>query len=196
MFTNRFTDIELVGNSVCLRPIRPEDAGAAFPLAQDDRVTRTLLWDGPSSVESLEEGYHRQADLWKKGTGPYNFVIEELGTTALMGVIGARGEHPQVDIGYWLGVPYWGKGYMTEAVRLVTHFAFQYLEAVRVYATVFVGNEASRRVLEKSGFQLDGVLLCHALKKGEWLDEWFLTLLRTEWEAQKEWYKPELERIT
>ena len=84
---------------------------------------------------------------------------------------------------------------MTDAVRLVTYFSFQHLDALRVYAEVFVGNLGSRRVLEKCGFTLDGTLRCHAFKRGQWLDEWFFTLLRAEWEAHKDEYLPDQERV-
>ena len=79
---------------------------------------------------------------------------------------------------------------MTDAARLVTHFYFENLEAVRVYSTVFVGNMGSRRVLEKCGFALDGTLRRHALKREEWLEEWFFSLLRPEWESNRKWYLP------
>ena len=84
---------------------------------------------------------------------------------------------------------------MTDAVRLVTHFSFEYLNAIRVYATVFVGNVGSRRVLEKNGFSLDGTLRSNAFKRGEWLDEWFFSILRSEWEVDKERHEPSAVRI-
>ena len=84
---------------------------------------------------------------------------------------------------------------MTDAVRLVTHFSFEQLDALRVYATVFTGNVASRRVLEKCGFALDGTLRQQVPKRGEWLDEWFLTLLRAEWEPKRDEYRPSDERL-
>ena len=93
-------------------------------------------------------------------------------------------EYPQQrEIGYWLGVPYWGKGFGTEAVRLAISFAFQYLDAFQVSAVVFVGNEASKRVLTKNGFLFDRTLRRQSLKRGEWKDEWIYTLSRDEWEG-------------
>ena len=188
------TDLELVGKKVRMRSVRPSDAPGAFELLSDKRVTRTLLWDGPSSVDELSDSYTR---MGLPGTRvgderAYNFAIELAGVRGIVGSISARPRlHPhQIDIGYWLGVPYWNKGLMTDAVRLTTHFCFEHLNAVRVYASVFMGNIGSRRVLEKCGFTLDGTLRHHALKREKWLDEWFLSLLRTEWEANRDWYRP------
>jgi ribosomal-protein-alanine N-acetyltransferase len=84
---------------------------------------------------------------------------------------------------------------MTEAVRLVCHFSFVYLEAARAYATAFTSNIASRKVLEKSGFSVDGTLRSHVFKRGQFLDSWFLTMLRSEWEAEKERYTPRHEDV-
>ena len=116
---------------------------------------------------------------------------------AFMGCIGARLRlHPhQADIGYWLGVPYWNRGYMTEAIRLICHFCFKHLDAIRTYATVFVGNVGSRRALEKNGFSLDGTLRQHLSKRDEWLDAWFLTLLRSEWDNRREIFCPRYEEV-
>lgn len=194
----RFTDVELVGEQVRLRPLRREDASAAFELLSDDLVTRTLLWDGPSSVEALADAYEAMGLPDDGGGGPsYSFAVEAFTRPRIVGSIAARPRlHPwQLDLGYWLGAPYWGGGLMTDAVRLVTHFAFRHLDAVRVYATVFVGNEGSRRVLEKCGFALDGSLRRHVLKRQEWLDEWFFSLLRPEWQAGMDWYLPRQERL-
>ena len=66
---------------------------------------------------------------------------------------------------------------------------------MRVYATVFVGNTSSRRVLEKNGFSLDGTLRCHVNKGGKWLDGWFLSLLRNEWQTRREQYSPRYEDL-
>ena len=193
----RFQHVELVGEKVRLRPLSREDAPAAFNLLKDDRVTRAILWDGPSSVEGLGEGYDARSTLPSKESHGYDFAIEAVDSSGIIGSIGARkGSHiQQLDIGYWLGVPYWGKGLTTDAVRLATYFSFQHLNAVRVYATVFVGNTPSRRVLEKNGFVLDGTLRGQALKRGKWLDEWFLTLLRPEWESDRDWYQPQAETL-
>ena len=192
-----FSHAELVGEKMRLRPIRPKDGPPAYELLHDGAITRTLVWDGPASAEELVESYARREDWWQDGTGDYNFAIESPAEPGVLGSIQAQviGRPQQISIGYWLGAPYWGRGYMTEAARLVTHFSFEHLDAVRVFAGVFVGNPASRRVLEKNGFHLDGTLRAARYKGGEWLDEWFFTLLRRDWEAEKEWYRPRSERV-
>jgi RimJ/RimL family protein N-acetyltransferase len=69
-----------------------------------------------------------------------------------------------------LGRKYWGQGIMTEAVKLVTKYAFEKLGLKRVYANVFWGNKQSARVLEKNGFKLEGRLKKYAKKGNKFLD--------------------------
>jgi len=192
-----FKYIELVGDKVRLRPVRETDAADAYRLVADDAVLANLAWDGPSGEEEIAGTYRRLEGDLKTGES-YSFAIERVDEPGLVGCIDARfPRHPrQADIGYWLGVPYWNKGYMTEALRLVCHLSFVHLDAVRAYATVFTRNDASRRVLEKNGFSLDGTLRSHVFKRGEFVDSWFMTLLRSEWEAEKERYIPRREDIT
>jgi len=75
------------------------------------------------------------------------------------------------EIGYWLGEEYWGQGIATEAVRAMTRHGFEAWGLVRVYAAVFDYNEASKRVLEKCGYALEGTLRLSAFKAGHFVDQ-------------------------
>ena len=91
--------------------------------------------------------------------------------------LGAIGVHPQEDvhrrsmeIGYWLGEPYWGRGIVTEAVRALTRYAFDTFDVARVYAHVYEWNPASARVLEKAGYRLEGRHRKAVTKEGVTMD--------------------------
>ncbi len=75
------------------------------------------------------------------------------------------------EIGYWLEEYSWGKGIATEAVMKMTEYVFTKTNIVRLYAPVFSPNKASMRVLEKCGYQLEGVLKKSVFKNDEFLDE-------------------------
>jgi len=75
------------------------------------------------------------------------------------------------ELGYWLGEPFWGRGIMTDAVRLFTSWAFNHLEVHRIFAAAFNGNEPSIRVLEKAGFEREGRLRASVFKSGRVLDQ-------------------------
>ena len=74
------------------------------------------------------------------------------------------------ETGYWIGEPYWGKGFATEALNKVLDFAFDELQIVRVQAFVFEGNTASERVLEKCGFKQEGFLLKSYIKDNKYIN--------------------------
>ena len=82
------------------------------------------------------------------------------------------------ELGYYIGEPYWGKGYATSAVKQVCRFVFENTDIIRIFAEPFVNNQASRRVLEKAGFQLEGTLRSNAVKNGKVLDMALYALVR------------------
>jgi ribosomal-protein-alanine N-acetyltransferase len=191
-----FRHIEMVGDIVRLRPVKSSDAKAAYSLVKNEAVLVNLAWDGPADEKEVHNTYHHWEEEIKTGES-CNLTIERAEKSGLIGCIGIRfPRHPQqADIGYWLGEPFWNKGYTTDAVRLACHLSFNYLDAVRAYATVFVDNIGSRRALEKNGFALDGTLRRHIFKRGQWFDGWFFTLLRTEWESNRERFYPRREKV-
>ncbi len=81
------------------------------------------------------------------------------------------------EIGYWIGEPYWRKGYGTEAVKLLTRFAFDELRLLRVFANVFSENVASMKVLEKAQYSLEAVLRYSILKNGIVSDGYLYSIL-------------------
>ncbi len=82
------------------------------------------------------------------------------------------------ELGYWLGESHWGRGIMTEAVQAFTEWAFDTFDLNRIAAHVFEQNTASKRVLEKCGYQLEGRLRAAVVKEGVLLDEWLYASVR------------------
>ncbi|WP_163100661.1 GNAT family N-acetyltransferase [Peribacillus alkalitolerans] len=85
------------------------------------------------------------------------------------------------SIGYSIDHDQLGKGYATEALRLAVAFAFQKLHLHRLEAGVFPGNLASIKVLEKLGFQREGLARKNILINGEWKDHFQYALLKSDW---------------
>jgi RimJ/RimL family protein N-acetyltransferase len=111
------------------------------------------------------------------------FAIIVRETKRLCGGVGLNLELPsnRAELGYWVGVPFWGKGYCTEAAREVVRYGFVQLDLNRIYASCFVGNAASQRVLEKLGFSYEGRLRQHIKKWNDYRDLDFYGLLASEW---------------
>ncbi len=108
-----------------------------------------------------------------------------LGVTCDGQLSGAIGVHPQsgvyrknAELGYWLGEPFWGRGVMTRAVKLMIDYAFENFDIQRIYARPYGPNIASQRVLEKAGFLLEAKLHKTILKKDEYLDEFIYAIRR------------------
>lgn len=76
------------------------------------------------------------------------------------------------EMGYWIGEPYWGQGIATKAVEMVTDYGFNRLGLARIYTGVFDFNKASQRVMEKSGFKLEGIFKNSVVKNGKLMDEY------------------------
>jgi len=82
------------------------------------------------------------------------------------------------ELGYWLGEPFWGRGIMSSAVTDLCETAFKHYDIVRVFAEPFAHNTGSRKVLEKAGFELEGVNEKSIFKNGVILDSCIYALLK------------------
>ena len=82
------------------------------------------------------------------------------------------------ELGYYIAEPYWGKGITTEAVKLICDYVFENTDIVRIFAEPYATNTASCRVLEKSGFQFEGLLRQNAVKNGQMVDMKMYAILK------------------
>ncbi len=110
------------------------------------------------------------------------FAIEvdekAVGAVGLHKMAGANYAH-QMEIGFWLGEAYWGRGIISEVVPTVVNHAFLELGIQRIEASVYEYNPASKRVLEKSGFQYEGCSKGGVVKEGKLVDVWRFGILKT-----------------
>jgi RimJ/RimL family protein N-acetyltransferase len=131
-----------------------EDVKAIVALANDRRIAEnTARIPHPYEAADAEQ-FIAAAN---RRDGEASFVV--MRGDVLIGACGVDPRAEGVEIGYWLGVHYWGRGFATEAVRAVIDYAFGDLEHESLQAGARVSNPASRRVLEKCAFQWTGVQL-------------------------------------
>lgn len=164
-----------------LIPRTPDHARALYPLLAGTAVCDTLVWDGPESLESFLATYATPPG------DPSHRHFTILGGGVPVGSLSIRpGFQPQRgDIGYWVGIPHQRKGYATAAVRGALRIGFADMGMEKIEACAFVGNLASRGVLEKCGFRQEGLTRKAILKRGHWLDEWVFGITKEEWEARE-----------
>mgnify|MGYP003623229237 CR=1 FL=1 len=86
--------------------------------------------------------------------------------------------HITAEIGYWLGEAYWGKGIMTEAVKLISEYMFRDFDIIKIFAGVFDYNTPSMRVLEKAGFVKEAILTKGAIKNNKISDLHYYSLFK------------------
>ena len=102
-----------------------------------------------------------------------------------IGGVGLRivDQHKHAELGYWLGVPYWGQGYATEAAREILRYGFEDLGLHRIFASHFKHNPASGRILLKLGMRHEGRQRQHLRKWDQFVDSELYGMLRQEWEV-------------
>ena len=166
-----------------LRAPRFEDIKQVAKLANDRRVAEnTLAIPHPYGV--------KDAEAWIAATntrpGEETLLIEREGAVVGACAFDLRGG-PEPEIGYWIGVPYWGQGYATEAAQALVDLAFETRGHLALQAGARVSNPKSRRVLEKCGFQWNGVVLrrFHAINSSAPTDRFRLE--RGIWSSLKAW---------
>jgi RimJ/RimL family protein N-acetyltransferase len=170
-----------------LRAPRLGDAMTVAALANDKRIAE--------NTRRLPHPYTRgdaEDFISLRDAGGVSFLITRHDET-IVGACGIAADHTAYDggapeIGYWLGVKHWGQGYATEAVRALIDYAFTELDHDTLQAGARVTNPASRRILEKCGFQWTGVGLCRirALATSAPIDRFRLD--RGLWNALRRWH--------
>lgn len=168
---------------LALRAPRLEDAKSVAALANDRRIAENTARIPHPYRMTDAEGFISGAN---KAVGDVVFLITLRDGTAV-GACGIVSEGETPELGYWLGVPYWGNGYATEALHAVVDYAFTDLGHEALQAGARVTNPASRRVLEKCGFQWTGVGLyrIRAINSSAPIDRFRLE--RRIWSALKGW---------
>jgi ribosomal-protein-alanine N-acetyltransferase len=143
-----------------LRASRLEDAEAIFKeYAQNPRVAKYVVWKPHQSILETQS-FLRHCDDQRRAGRIFPYVVLKKDDGRLIGMveIGSDG-----GLGYVLSQAHWGRGYMTEAVRVMVEWAMAQDEIVKIHATCDVDNPASARVMEKAGLKFEGILTRHSV---------------------------------
>lgn len=189
--------LDLVAARARLRLHRPDDAAAAFTLLDgQDEILRWLLWEGPSSALELAQHYRHGNAL--DGSPDLRLAIEERASGSLAGSLSLRfaALEGRGDVGYWVGLPFQGRGLGREALELAAWLAFRHLALRSLEAWVFVGNLASRRILEHAGFTLGRTVAGRVAKRGRRIDQWHFVLSLSDWRRLRRSFAPEAESVS
>lgn len=165
-----------------LRPWRLEDETDLVQGANDPAIAANLRDAFPSPYTLADAQWFLGDCLARHGQGCLFYAIQAEGR-----VVGSISVAVQTDVyrrsaelGYWLARPYWGQGIMTQAVKQICREAFDRFDILRIYAEPFAHNLASRRVLEKAGFTLEGTMRDGVTKNEQVFSYCMYSLLRRE----------------
>lgn len=157
---------------ISIRPWKREDAPELAETMSNPKVQANLRDGLPYPYTEKDALEYIDAMLAADPQSTFAFAVDLDGRA--VGSIGAFRKdnihRRTAEVGYYVGEPYWGKGIMTEALKLLCDYIFANTDILRLYAEPFAYNAGSRRVLEKCGFQMEGTLRSNAVKDGKILD--------------------------
>ncbi len=184
---NDMTGPVVKGEGVTLRVPSPGDHAAWAALREQSR-DYLQPWEPEWPEDDLSRAsFRRRLTIYEREMDAGNawpFFIHRNGDDALAGAVTLsnirRGVAETGTLGYWIGQPFAGQGLATDAVRAVCGFAFDVLKLHRVEAACVPTNTASRRVLEKAGFEHEGQARAYLKINGAWADHVLFGLVRDE----------------
>ena len=141
-----------------MRPLQSGDVADILTLASAKEISDNTFVPVPYPPEVAEEFVRTRRELWSKDEA-YVFGIIEKSGGRFAGCMGLHlfHDHFRAEVGYWIGLPYWGRGLATAALRLLIQFGFERLKLNRIEAGHFEHNIASGRVMQKANMRFEGV---------------------------------------
>ena len=174
-----FTSTEIILEKSLLRCWEAGDEQSLMENANNLNVSKNLKDTFPYPYTLNDAHDWITFNLLKKHVTNFAIVVDGR-------AVGGIGLHEKEDIfrknmeiGYWLGEEYWGRGIITEAVIAVTNYGFNAFDIERIYASVFKSNPASMRVLEKAGFVQEAILKKGVYKHGKVIDDYIYAKYRS-----------------
>jgi RimJ/RimL family protein N-acetyltransferase len=145
-------------DELVLRPWRSTDAPAVLEICQDPEIARWVTIPQPFLAVDADAFIENSVTMWRDGTGA-PFAIVDAGTEEILGAVTLFGpEGHQATVGLWLAPGARGRGVGTRALRRLADWTFATTPVIRFDCFIMVGNRPSERMVERAGFQREGVL--------------------------------------
>lgn len=162
-------------------PLQDHDWPFFLALQHDPEVMRFVAEDRP--VEAIREAFESRLTPWTPGSAHWLCLVVRDATSGVpLGVTGyIHRDDDCAEVGFLFASAAQGKGYGFESLQALCGYAFHQGGIRRLTATVTAGNIASRRLLEKTGFRLEGELRESYYLGGQWHNDWLFGLLKQEY---------------
>ncbi|MBD7969038.1 GNAT family N-acetyltransferase [Paenibacillus gallinarum] len=174
-----------VTERLILRPLQLADAPSIQNLAgEKDVASTTLSIPHPYPDGAAESFIAATQERYSKNLGS-TFALISKETSELVGCAGMHivSDYNRAELAYWIGKPYWGHGYATEAARRMLEYGFDELKLNRIWAAALDRNPASSMVMQKIGMKYEGKLVQHIKKWGEYEDLVYYGITISEYET-------------
>lgn len=180
-----FCNMKISFGEYCIRSFEYSDEESLAKYANNSNVSKLLRDQFPFPYTRTD------AKVWLKYSCKQkietNFAIAN--SEELIGSIGITIKEDvnrfSAEIGYWLAEPFWGKGIATEAIKILTGYAFSHFNLNRIFANIYEGNIASEKALIKAGYKKEGTMRKAVFKEGKFIDQYIYAILKEELQKVK-----------
>jgi ribosomal-protein-alanine N-acetyltransferase len=163
--------MELLAPTCVVRSYDPGDAKSLAAEGNNRKIWLNLRDRFPHPFTEADASAYIASVLARPNHTSFAIAVDGQAVGGISLRLGEDIERFSAELGYWLGESYWGRGITSDAVEVVTRHGLSSLSLARIFALPFAHNPASHRVLEKSGYEREGLLRCSAVKDGRLLDQ-------------------------
>ncbi|MFC1732281.1 GNAT family N-acetyltransferase [candidate division KSB1 bacterium] len=176
--------MKIKGKRIILRPRMKKDEKLFVKLANDKVLGKFTRIPQPYTTKHFRKFTKENKERKKE---EYFFVIADKKSDEFMGTCTLRPDKRDNlgTIGYWIGKLYRGKGYMPEACKLLINFGFNKLKLHKIVIECVKENKSSKKVIDKLGAKLEGVLREKTFVGGKYKDSLYYSILKKEWRPSK-----------
>ena len=175
--------MNLTGRGVTLRAWKASDAASLARHANNANIARQLRDRFPHPYTIADARQFIQSVAGARPTMLFAMVVEGEAVGGIGFYPGADVERFSAEIGYWLAEPYWGRGITVEAIALVSKYAFDVCNMLRLFALPFADNAQSIRALEKAGYTREATMRASSVKNGQIRDQALYALVNSAWKG-------------
>jgi ribosomal-protein-alanine N-acetyltransferase len=170
-------------NRLLLRLFEPSDANMVQLLAGNEEVARTTLSIPHPYPDGAAEGWIQATRLSADIGDNYAFAMVKRDDESLIGCmsLGVSKNYKHAELAYWVGQPFWGQGFATEAAHRIVQFGFENLELNRIFAAAMAKNPKSYKVMSKIGMKHEGTFPQHIMKWGSYEDIVFFGMIKSDY---------------
>lgn len=180
---NKFPIIET--KRLMLRQVTTEDAADMFDYLSDQDVVKPMGLDPFETKKDVMDEIQWYASVYEEGTGiRWGITLKDSGK-----VIGSCGflnripKHYRAEVGYEVSKDYWGQGIASEALEAVVRYGYHHLRLERIEALIEPANVASQKLVEKQGFEKEGLLRHYEFARGKFDDLYMYSIIKADFQS-------------